>query len=93
MRQLQEQLREVEKKLEIAKNETGSMREEVQRLTVELAEKSARVEELEKAREMLNGIVEWQRNIIEMPLKQSTACASSKKALLTDKVTLRLVKD
>lgn len=93
VRQLQEQLREVEKKLEIAKNETGSMREEVQRLTVELAEKSARVEELEKAREMLNGIVEWQRNIIEMPLKQSTACASSKKALLTDKVTLRLVKD
>ena len=93
VRQLQEQLREVEKKLEIAKNETGSMREEVQRLTVELAEKSARVEELEKAREMLKGIVEWQRNIIEMPLKQSTACASSKKALLTDKVTLRLVKD
>ena len=87
VRQLQEQLREVEKKLEIAKYETGSTREEVQRLTVELAGKSARVEELEKAREMLKGIVESQRNIIETSLILSTAAANSKEALLTDKVT------
>lgn len=88
VRQLQEHLREVEKKLEIAKEMTCSLRKEVQRLTVELAEKSARVEELEKAKEELKASMEWERNMMEKSLMQSTAAASSKEALFRElKVT------
>ena len=46
VRQLQEQLREVEKELGCARKKACSLREELQRVTVELAEKSARVQEL-----------------------------------------------
>ena len=82
VRQLQEQLREVEKELGCAREEARSLREELQRVTVELAEKSARVQELERAREELKESVNWQRKLVEMSLIQSTAAASSKEALL-----------
>ena len=84
VRQLQEQLKEVEKKLECAREEAHSLREELQRVTVELAEKSARVQELERAREELKESVNWQRKLVEMSLIQSTAAASSNEALLRE---------
>ena len=84
VRQLQEQLREVEKELKCAREEARSLREELQRVTVELAEKSARVQELERAREELKESVNWQRKLVEMSLIQSTAAASSNEALLRE---------
>ena len=92
VRQLQEQLREVEKELGCAREEARSLREELQRVTVELAEKSARVQELERAREELKESVNWQRKLVEMSLIQSTAAASSKEALLGEiKVPMSLI--
>ena len=90
VRQLQEQLREVEKELKCAREEACSLREELQRVTVELVEKSARVQELERARDKLEESVNWQRKLVEMSLIQSTA--SSNEALLREiKVYLRLL--
>jgi len=92
VRQLQEQLREVEKELGCSKEEARSWREELQRVTVELAEKSARVQELERAREEMKESVNWQRKLVEMSLIQSTAAASSKEALLREiKVSMSLI--
>ena len=51
---------------------------------MELAEKSARVEELERARKELKESEKWQRKLVEMSLIQSTAAASSKEALLRE---------
>ena len=94
VRQLQEQLREVEKELVCAKEEAHSWREELQRVTVELAEKSARVQELERAREEMKESVNWQRKLVEMSLIQSTAAGSSKEALLREiKVPMSLICD
>ena len=84
VQQLQEQLSEVEKELECAREEACSLREELQRVTVELAEKSARVQELERARDKLEESVNWQRKLVEMSLIQSTAAASSNEALLRE---------
>ena len=84
VRQLQEQLWEVEKELGCARVEACSLREELQRVTVELTEKSARVQELERAREELKESVNWQRKLVEMSLIQSTAAASSNEALLRE---------
>ena len=47
VRQLQDQLREVQGELVCAREEAHSLREELQRVTVELAEKSAEVRQLE----------------------------------------------
>ena len=92
VRQLQEQLREVEKELGCAREEARSLREELQRVTVELAEKSARVQELERTREELKESVNWQRKLVEMSLIQSTAAASSKEALFREiKVPMSLI--
>ena len=84
VRQLQEQLSEVEKELKCAREEACSLREELQRVTVELVEKSARVQELERARDKLEESVNWQRKLVEMSLIQSTAAASSNEALLRE---------
>ena len=84
VRQLQKQLSEVEKELKCAREEARSLREELQRVTVELAEKSARVQELERARDKLEESVNWQRKLVEMSLIQSTAAASSNEALLRE---------
>ena len=84
MRQLQEQLSEVEKELGCAREKACSLRKELERVTVELAEKSARVQEPERAREELKESVNWQRKLVEMSLMQSTAAASSKEALLRE---------
>ena len=84
VKRLQDQLREVEKELGCAREEACSLREELQRVTVELAEKSARVQELERARDKLEESVNWQRKLVEMSLIQSTAAASSNEALLRE---------
>ena len=92
VRQLQEQLREVEKELGCEREEARSLREELQRVTVELAEKSARVQELERTRDKLEESVNWQRKLVEMSLIQSTAAANSKEALLREiKVPMSLI--
>ena len=79
VRQLQEQLREVEKELGCAKEEARSWREELQRVTVELAEKSARVQELERARDKLEESVNWQRKLVEMSLISSLLLLAPKR--------------
>ena len=84
VRQLQEQLRKVEKELGCAREEARSLREELQRVTVELAEKSARVQELERTRDKLEERVNWQRRLVEMSLILSTAAASSNDTLLRE---------
>ena len=81
VRQLQEQLREVEKELECAREEAHSLREELQRVTVELAEKSARVKELERTRDKLEDYLDWERRRVDMLLTQSTV---SSKVLLKE---------
>ena len=81
---LQEHLSEVKKELECAREEACSLREELQRVTVELAEKSTRVQELERTREELKENVNWQRKLVDMSLIQSTAAASSNEALLRE---------
>lgn len=84
VRRLQEQLSEVEKEVGCAKEEACSLREELQRITVELAKKSTRVQELERVRDNLEDSVNWQRKLVEMLLIQSTAAASSKGDLLKE---------
>ena len=84
VKRLQEQLNEVEKELGCAKEEARSLREELQRVTVELGKKSARVQELERARDELEESVNWQRKLVEVSLIQSTAAASSNEALLRE---------
>ena len=84
LRQLGEKLREVEKELGYAREEARCLNEELLKVTVELAEKSVRVQELERAREELKESVNWQRKLVEMSLIQSTAAASSKEALLRE---------
>ena len=79
---LQEELREVEKELECAREEVHSLREELQIVTVELAEKSARVQELERTRDKLEGYLDWERRRVDMLLIQSTV--SSKEVLLKE---------
>jgi len=92
VRQLQEQLRDVEKELGCARAKACSLREELQRVTVELAEKSARVQELERTRDKLEESVNWQRKLVEMSLIQSTAAATSKEAFLREiKVPMYLI--
>ena len=82
VRQLREQLREMEKEWLCAREEAQSLRKELLKVTVELAEKSARVQELERAREELKESMNWQRKLVEMALMQSTAAANSNEALL-----------
>ena len=84
VRRLQEQLSKVEKELECAREEAHNLREELQRVTVELAEKSARVLELERTRDKLEESMNWQRKLVEMSLIQSTAAASSNEAFLRE---------
>ena len=84
IKQLQKQLSGLEKELECAREEARSLREELHRVTVELAEKSARVQELERVRDKLEGSVNWQRKLVEMSLIQSTAAATSNEALLRE---------
>ena len=79
---LKEQLREVEKELECAREEAHNLRKELQRVTVELAEKSTRVRELEREKDKLEGYLDWKRRRVDMLLIQSTA--SSKEALLKE---------
>ena len=52
-------------------------------MTVELAEKSARVQELERTRDKLEESMNWQKKLVEVSLIQSTA-ASSNEALLRE---------
>ena len=92
VRRLQEQLSEVEKELECAREEACSLREELQRVTVELPEKSARVQKLERTRDKLKENVNWRRKLVERLLIQYTAAASSKEALLREiKVPMSLI--
>ena len=50
VRQLQDQLKDVERELGCAREEAQNLREELQKVTVELAEKSAHVRQLERER-------------------------------------------
>ena len=84
VRKLREQLREVEKQLQCAKEEAQSLRKELQRVTVELTEKSDKVQELKRARDNLEEGVNWQRRLVEMSLIQSTAAASCNDTLLME---------
>ena len=79
VRQLQDQLREVEKELGGAREEASSLREELQRVTVELAEQSATVRQLERERDRLEIYLDRENKKVEMLLVQSAA--SSKEAL------------
>ena len=82
VRQLQEQFREVEKELGCVGKKAHSLREDFQRMTVELLEKSAKVQELERTRDKLEGYLDGKRRRIDMLLIQSTT--SSKEALLKE---------
>ena len=92
VKRLQEQLSEVKKELECTREEAHGLREEPQRVTVELAEKSARVQELERARDKLEESVNWQRKLVEMSLIQSTAASSNEALLKEMKVFMSFIK-
>ena len=84
VRRLQEQLSEVEKELECAREEAHSLRVKLKRVTGELEEKSARVQKLERTADELKERVSWQRKLVEMSLILSTAAAISKETLLRE---------
>ena len=79
VRQLQDQLREVERELGGAREEARSMREELTRVTVKLEEKLAQVHQLERERDRLEIYLDRENKKVEMLLIQSAA--SSKEAL------------
>ena len=79
VRQLQDQLREVERELGGARKEASGLREELQTVMVELAEKSATVRQLERERDRLEIYLDRENKMMEMLLVQSAA--SSKEAL------------
>ena len=79
VRQLQDQLREVERELGCAREEARSMREELTRVTVKLEEKLAQVRQLERERDRLEIYLDRENKKVEMLLIQSAA--SSKEAL------------
>ena len=81
VRQLQDQLREVEGQLGCAREEARNMREELQRVTVELADKSAQVRQLGWTKSMLEICLKSGKTKVEMVLIQSLAATSSKEAL------------
>ena len=81
VRQLQDQLREVEGQLGCAREEARNMREELQRVTVELADKSAQVRQLEWTKSMLEICLKSGNTKVEMVLIQSSAATGSKEAL------------
>ena len=81
VRQLQDQLREVERELGGAREEARNLREELQRVTVELAEKSAQVGQLEWTKSMLEICLKSGNTKVEMVLIQSSAATGSKEAL------------
>ena len=84
VRQLHNQLMEVEMELKCARKEARSLREELQRVTMELVEESGKVQELERTRNKWEEIVNWRRRLVEMSLIQSTAAASSNDTLLRE---------
>ena len=79
VRQLQDQLGEVQGELACAREETHSLREELQRVTAVLAEKSAELQQLEWAKAMLEIYLDRETKKVEMSLIQ--CAASSKEAL------------
>ena len=81
MRQLQDHLREVERELGGAREEARNLREELQRVTIELADKSAQVCQLEWTKSMLEICLKSGNTKVEMVLIQSSAASSSKEAL------------
>ena len=81
VRQLPDQLREVQGELGYAREEAHSLREELQRVTVELAEKSAEVRQLEWTKGMLEICLKNGNKKVEMVLIQSSAATTSKEAL------------
>ena len=81
VRHLQDQLREVQGELVCAREEAHSLREELQRVTVERAEKSAEVRQLEWTKDMLEISLKNGNKKVEMVLIQSSAATTSKEAL------------
>ena len=81
MRQLQDQLKEVERELGGAREEARNLREKLQRVTVELADKSAQVGQLEWTKSMLEICLKSGNTKVEMVLIQSSAATGSKEAL------------
>ena len=79
VRQLQDQLSEVEGQLGRAREEARKLREELQMVTVELEVKSATVRQLERERDRLEINLDRENKKVEMLLIQSAA--SSKEAL------------
>jgi len=80
-RQLTDQLREVKGELGCAKKEAHSLREELQRVTAELTEKSAEIRQLEWTKDMLEISLKSGNKKVEMVLIQSSAATISKEAL------------
>ena len=83
VRQLQDQLREVEMELGCAREDAQYLREELldQRVTLELADKSAQVRQLEWTKSMLEICLKSGNTKVEMVLIQSSAATGSKEAL------------
>ena len=81
VRQLQDQLGEEERELGSARKEAQNLREELQRVTVELADKSAQVRQLEWTKSMLEICLKSGNTKVEMVLIQSSAATGSKEAL------------
>ena len=81
VRKLQDQLREVERNLECAREEARNLREELQRVTVELADKSGQVRQLEWTKSMLEICLKSGNTKVEMVLIQSSTATGSKEAL------------
>ena len=81
VRQLQDQLKEVQGELVCARKEAHGLREELQTVTVELAVKSVKIQHLERERDRLENYLDRENKKVEMVLIQSSAATISKEAL------------
>jgi len=81
VRQLQDQLREVDRELRCAREEAHSLRKELERVTIELDKKSEEVQHLQWERDRLEKYLDRESQKVEMVLIQSSAATISKEAL------------
>ena len=76
VRQLRESMQVVEKELHNAKDENHLLREQLQQTAKDLTEKSARLQEVERAKVELRADLEHERRRIDRLLMQSAASTS-----------------
>ena len=77
IRRLQQALEAVQAELAFEKQKASSLQEQLQQVTKDLEVKSAKVQELESARQELKAFLDSQRKMVDQLLMQQTAASNS----------------